>query len=499
MRARTMKKTLVTALGVVIAWAAADIPMPGAFGESLPSALDTSADTTETSTTTTTTSLSLGVPETGVEELDETVAAVVVELESATGPLPGEGDDQNDHEDPSGGEDPGDPAAEDPGAEDPGAEEPGGEQETEQPAASGSDPSERGPAKSLESSDEPVTSVHPAIQSGLEFTRILGGQPAPEEIPLTSLLPVPFPTDLIDYVDVPAGPRSTRDVIDRLREAGAGDEQIADVLAPFPVAGPGSYGNDWGAPRHGPGPIVRRHEGTDIFGPRGTPVISSSGGVVTGLTEERGLGGTTVSVTAPNGDRFYYAHLDEIAPGLTMGAAVEVGDSLGTVGTTGNAAGGVPHLHFEIHPGGGEAVPPLPYLDRWLLEARQEAAMFAGAPQPAGVGSFSVPRPSVVATPAPQFIEPAAATASPAATSATALGMLFAGAVAIRRRFLYGRVLPRLPWHPLLRRRQEQLDRLLPFPLDVLRRLEADHPASVDVLEPFLGERRQREAVESPR
>src|SRR5215217_5406432 len=112
----------------------------------------------------------------------------------------------------------------------------------------------------------------------------------------------------------------------------------------------------WHAPR-GTG---RQHEGQDIFAPRGTPILSATNGFVYKIGENN-LGGQTVSVIGSGGRVYYYAHLDSYAPGLEVGDPVSTRTVLGYVGTTGNAQGTPPHLHFGIYTTTG-AINPLPLL-----------------------------------------------------------------------------------------------------------------------------------------
>jgi murein DD-endopeptidase MepM/ murein hydrolase activator NlpD len=112
----------------------------------------------------------------------------------------------------------------------------------------------------------------------------------------------------------------------------------------------------WGAPR-GTG---RRHEGQDIFAPLGTPILSATNGYIYKIGENN-LGGQTVSVISSGGRVYYYAHLDRYAKGIEVGDRVSTRSVLGYVGTTGNAQGTPPHLHFGIYTLTG-AINPLPLL-----------------------------------------------------------------------------------------------------------------------------------------
>jgi len=113
----------------------------------------------------------------------------------------------------------------------------------------------------------------------------------------------------------------------------------------------------WQAPR-GDG---RRHEGQDIFAPRGTPILSATSGYIYKIGENN-LGGQTVSVISKGGRVYYYAHLDSYARNIHVGDRVSTRSVLGYVGTTGNAQGTPPHLHFGIYTWTGP-INPLPLLN----------------------------------------------------------------------------------------------------------------------------------------
>jgi murein DD-endopeptidase MepM/ murein hydrolase activator NlpD len=128
------------------------------------------------------------------------------------------------------------------------------------------------------------------------------------------------------------------------------------IAMPFEDVSKRQIADTWGAPR-GTG---RSHEGQDIFAPKGTPILSATRGYVYKIGENN-LGGQTVSVISAGGRVYYYAHLDAYAPGLEVGDPVTTRTVLGYVGTTGNAVGTPPHLHFGIYTMSG-AINPLPLL-----------------------------------------------------------------------------------------------------------------------------------------
>ena len=128
----------------------------------------------------------------------------------------------------------------------------------------------------------------------------------------------------------------------------AGEGYVDAILCP--VQGGSAYGDSWGAPRSG----GRRHQGVDMLAPTGTPLQAVVSGFVNQTTNA--LGGVAIQLFGDNGTRYYYAHLSAYE-GLS--GWVPQAQVIGYIGDSGNATG-VPHLHFEIHPGGG--VPVNPYL-----------------------------------------------------------------------------------------------------------------------------------------
>lgn len=92
----------------------------------------------------------------------------------------------------------------------------------------------------------------------------------------------------------------------------------------------------------------RTHHAIDILAPRGTPILSADDGKILRMTTST-LGGISMyTADASNRLVYYYAHMDRYNDAMSPGRAISRGDTLGFVGTTGNAPKDTPHLHFQV-------------------------------------------------------------------------------------------------------------------------------------------------------
>jgi hypothetical protein len=141
----------------------------------------------------------------------------------------------------------------------------------------------------------------------------------------------------------------------------------------FPVVGQVKYVDDFGAPRPG-GP----HQGNDIMAPKKSPAVAAEAGKVKYWTTSASAG-CMLYLHGESGTTYYYIHLNNdltmrndnrgkcvkgIAYTVNDGTKVAAGQQIAYVGDSGDADGGNSHLHFEVHPGGGKAVSPYPYLQK---------------------------------------------------------------------------------------------------------------------------------------
>ena len=178
----------------------------------------------------------------------------------------------------------------------------------------------------------------------------------------------------------------------------------------FPVAGPVSYVNDFGACRDN---CTRFHKGNDLIGDRLQPLLAMHDGVIDHLIINHPTAGFGVAIRDDEGWRYDTYHMNNdtpgtddgaddgtwrFLPGIVAGARVTAGQQIGWMGDSGNAEGSVPHVHVEIHTPDGQPVDPY-----WSLRAAQQAVNCA-------VGTVGEPLP----------VTPTTAPADPAATTTTA-------------------------------------------------------------------------------
>jgi hypothetical protein len=185
--------------------------------------------------------------------------------------------------------------------------------------------------------------------------------------------------------------------------ASAGGKPPAHII--FPVVGQVQYIDDFGAARAG-----GAHQGNDLMAAKKSPAVAAEAGRVKYWTTS-GRAGCMLYLYGQSGTMYEYIHLNNdvtmkndnrgrcvrgTSYAVKDGARVVAGQQIGYVGDSGDANGGNPHLHFEVHPNGGKAADPYPYLQaaQKLLFASKPGVPFAlrltGAVVSADVSSLAV-------------------------------------------------------------------------------------------------------------
>ena len=176
------------------------------------------------------------------------------------------------------------------------------------------------------------------------------------------------------------------DILDAAPADAESGSKAEFALEVFPHrSGAVEFRDTWGERRSG----GRRHRGTDILSPRGTPIVAVADGIVTFIGRQR-LSGYTIKIDHANGWSSAYLHLNNdepgtdngqggelaaFAPGLYEGAFVEAGQLIGWVGDSGNAEHTTPHTHFELKHN-GEKLNPYPYLKAaWSRSTRDASGL----------------------------------------------------------------------------------------------------------------------------
>ena len=162
----------------------------------------------------------------------------------------------------------------------------------------------------------------------------------------------PLPASVRAAQDAPAtDPTPVRSAVSRTVAPTTGTIPRGDLRVPIDGADPASWIGEFAQRRDGGS---RGHEAVDILSPRNTPVHAVTNGTIAKIFESKAGGHTVYQFDADRRLCYYYAHLERYADGLHEGQAVNQGDVIGYVGTSGNAPANTPHLHFAVYQLDGE-------------------------------------------------------------------------------------------------------------------------------------------------
>jgi murein DD-endopeptidase MepM/ murein hydrolase activator NlpD len=322
------------------------------------------------------------------------------------------------------------------------------------PSTTTTDPSAPTTTPGSTPGSEPTTTTLPATTTTTTTTITT----APPVDPTTTLDPNATTTTAVDPGTTPptseeaAPPTSVEEVPAPAPDAGDDDFEAAPVAPPveapsgrvvipsgsidtgqvraitFPVAGPVSYVNDFGACRDG---CARAHKGNDLIGDRLQPLLAMHDGVIDHLIVNHPTAGYGVTIRGDDGWRYDTYHMNNdspstddgaddgawrFLPGIVDGARVTAGQQIGWMGDSGNSEGSVPHVHVEIHTPEGQAVNPY-----WSLRAAQRAVNCA-----VGTVGEPVPAPATPASAAPAAGAPGPAPTTTSAPTTTNAGQALA-------------------------------------------------------------------------
>lgn len=197
----------------------------------------------------------------------------------------------------------------------------------------------------------------------------LGSFTAPE-FPAAQVAPPREPTE----VPTPHGTRQTLPIIQAAGLVDGPTQRISDLLSPFPIAGEASYRETSSGRSVADAWLA---DATMISSPAGTPVVAPDTGMVTDLRLDDPVVGNAIELTVASGSTYVLAGLGSIAGSVSVGDTVRRGVVIGAVGSPPGGFGG-PHVLFAIDVD-GQAVSPVPHLDRWLTQAASRAQAMAVA------------------------------------------------------------------------------------------------------------------------
>ncbi len=264
-------------------------------------------------------------------------------------------------------------------------------------------PGTRGYDGSVVELDVTLTAAHGGLPSGSEIrigyadAAVQTAPPPAETTTTTTTTTAPTTTAAEPSQEPPLGDRPVRRPLRPQKKGGPLrlHPKLTAGRYVFPVYGPVSYGDTFGAPRSD----VTYHHGDDIFGQLGQPLVACADGTIFSVGWNK-IGGNRLWLLDEQGNQFYYAHLSAFSTLAVDGAHVKAGQVIGFMGNTGDAEGTPVHLHFEIHPvsllylGYDGAVDPTPYLNAW--QHQQDLPFPVAASWLAVVPGGSAPEPGAI-------------------------------------------------------------------------------------------------------